>query len=213
MSSSYNRAVLSDGNAKAALRKWPLRPREEWGWAVGTGCGPWVRVLPVHGNTKKNRRVEFLVVGMDTAATQPDGLWISVGPKAEFVDVVAVEHCGTRQNFYDKRSRYMATLYSRVLAVGKGWYQVQVPVQGGGSKTMRSLCQQFPRRMTGAERIPIRHVRVLYALHPKDYDTFHSTPFGPHEFFCPHYALTQRTSPMLRDFVKRLSTDVHWYTK
>jgi len=166
----------------------------------------------VHGNTKKNRRVEFLVVGMDIAATQPDGLWISVGPSADFVDVVAVEHCGTRQNFYDKRSRYMPTLYARQVLLGDGWFDVKVGVQAGLQKTMREICKKFPKTMTGETRLPVRHVRVLYALTAKDYDVFHGTPFGPHEYFCPHYSLTQKTSPKLRSFVKRLSTDVHWYT-
>ncbi len=80
-------------------------------------------------------------------------------------------------------------------------------------KTMRDLCAKFPSGMKGEQRIPIRHVRVLYALLPDDYDAFHLTPFGPHEFFCPHNGLTQGTSPKLREFVTRLSTDVHWYTR
>jgi len=213
MPRAYNRTVLSDAMAKASLRKWPLRPSERWGWAVGTGCGPWVRVLPAHGNTKQNKRVELLVVGMDIAATQPDGLWISVGPHADFVDVVAVEHCGTRQNFYDKRSRYMPTLHSRQFVIGEGWFDVKVGVQAGGQKTVREVCGKFPRELVGEKRLPVRHVRVLYALTPTDYDAFHQTPFGPHEFFCPHSSLTQRTSPKLRSFLKRLSTDVHWYTR
>ncbi len=109
MAGTYKRTILSDRQAKAALRNWPLRPRDEWGWAVATGCGQWVRVLPVHGNIKPNKRVKFLVVGMEVASTQPDALWISVGPEATFVDVVAIEHCGSRQNFYDKRSRYTSS--------------------------------------------------------------------------------------------------------
>jgi hypothetical protein len=100
-----------------------------------------------------------------------------------------------------------------MLFVGNGWFDVASNVQGGGHRTMRDLCEKFPPAMTAEQRIPVRHVRVLYALLPKDYDDFHLTAFGPHEFFCPHNSLTQTTSPKLREFVKRLSTDVHWYTK
>lgn len=163
--------------------------------------------------TAPNKLAELRVVGLDDAATHPDGLWLSLGPTAEFVDVVAIEHCGSRQNFYDKRSRYMPNLHARMLLLPDGWLEQEITVQAGGRKFLRDICAKFPVGMTGEQRLPVRNLRVLYALHPQDYDTLHLTPFSAHEFFCPHGALAQTTSPKLREFVKRLSTDVHWYIR
>jgi hypothetical protein len=101
MARTYDRTTLTDREAKAAMRSLPLRPRKQWGWAVGTACGPWVRVLPGKLHSRQASLANLVVVGMELASTHPDGMWISLGPKAEFADIVAIEHCGKRQNFYD----------------------------------------------------------------------------------------------------------------
>jgi hypothetical protein len=178
------------------------------------GCGPWVRVLPDQVGTSLKNMASLVVVGMDVASTYPDGMWVSLGPTANFADIVAIEHCSCEQNFYDKRSRYMPTLHTRELRLPDGWLARAGPaVQHGESRTYRQLLESFPATAAGMQRIPLRHVRVLYALKPDHYDKFHLTPLSAHEFFCPHYALTQRTSSKLRSFIKSLSTDLHWYTQ
>jgi len=191
-----------------------VRPGERWGWARGVACGPWLRVLPDEVGASPNSMASLLVVGMDVASTHPDGMWVSLGPSVAFADIVAIEHCSSEQNFYDKRSRYMPTLHTRELRLPDGWLdRVGPAVQRGSQWTFRQLLAKFPTTATGIQRIPLRHVRVLYALTAEHYDKFHLTPMSAHEFFCPHYALTQRTSRKLLGFIRSLSTDLHWYTQ
>jgi hypothetical protein len=207
----YDDRILSDGQAEDALRDWPLRPSEAWGWAAADGCSDWLRLVPWNPHVDKSNLPNLVVVGMESASTEPDGLWASLGPAASFVDVVVVEHCGTRQNFYDKRSRYMPALCTRQLRFPAACYTQSTTVQGGALRTLLQLCDRLPQNLNAETRIPVRHVHVLYALNADDYDDFHETPFAAHEFFCPHAALAQPTSPQLRDFVRGLSIARHWY--
>ncbi len=211
----YDRTVLTDTDAWAAIRKWPLCPSDKWGWQCGKRCGPWVRFLPWRTRLMPANSPRLLVAGEPLGSTVPDGMWVSFGPQASYVDVVLVEHCKSRQNFYDKRSRYMPSLHSRDLLCPQGWFSRTCQVKGRNTmREFRWLCNRRRTfRSNDERRIPVRHVRVLYAMLPKDYDEFLLTPFSAHEFFCPHFALTQSTSPKLRAFVTGLSTGVHWYAR
>src|SRR5438132_840116 len=157
---------LSDAQAKAALRAWPVVTRI---WSGGEQIY-WLRAQPTTtGETAQAPRLS--VPGSREFQTQPDGLWITLGvpgtapdPGAgRFADCLVVESCGTAQNLNDKRARYSARTVALVIVMRQPWLSTAVPRQGGGSKERRALLRaELP--MHGEALLPIRHIRVLYAL-------------------------------------------------
>jgi hypothetical protein len=123
--------------------------------------------------------------------TLPDGLWLNFGgtPVDPYVDIFAIEACGSLQNLLDKRSRFAPSTHS-LLAV--------CPVQWLLSPVMPD--DPTPRwKVTGVLRdeptfpliVPVRDMHVLYGLKRQHYQgcARHLLPHA-HEFFVPMEALT-----------------------
>src|SRR5579884_3671734 len=93
-----------DSLVRARLLRWPQRPPGLP--PLGNGQDAWLRGRPAPLSDAYN---PFLKVpGCERLRTLPDGLWLRFGGSAvePFVDVVAIEACGSLANLLDKRSRF-----------------------------------------------------------------------------------------------------------
>lgn len=187
--------VLNDANAKDRLRQgWPANTRA---WS-GEGEEWWLRAQPKDGPSAPTGP-RLMAPGSKLFATQPDGLWITLGiprgdtaSRAEHIDCIAIEASRSRQNLADKRSRYAASTTSLVVDLPLKWLDKLISVQGQGNvqRTRRELLGGN-LATTGAVRLPVRHLRVLYALPNNGQQSLfksvkRSVPLGAHEFLCTH---------------------------
>ena len=192
-----------DSLVKDRLRAWPQsppglhprnRPRHAWlrGRPVAdlSACHPFLKVP-----------------GSNRLRTLPDGLWLKFAgtPSEPFVDIFAVEACGSLQNLLDKRSRFAPSTHSLLAVCPVPWLLAPV-----------DATDQTPRwRATGVLRhkpalpvvLPVRDIRVLYALKRAHYTGFarHQVPHA-HEFFVPIDSITAEgsdTDPALRSLIAR----------
>src|SRR4051794_40711892 len=109
--STYDlRMTLTDAQAKAALRKWPLVTRI---WSGGEATLYWLRAQPTAAG-EVHRSPRLAVPGGAEFQTQPDGLWVATND-GTYADCVVIEACGPAQNLSDKRSRYSARTSSLLL--------------------------------------------------------------------------------------------------
>lgn len=205
---TVDKAPCSDADAKALFRdEWKLRPTL---WKRPTDGGPWLRVRPNSRVTGSVECPDLTVLGMTSAKTEPDALYIAVGPGASFVDVIAVEHCSSAQNFFDKRSRYAPTTYSRAVRVGCDWLKQSESLQGGGNSPNWQLLEMWAACPGQDVILPIRHLRVLYALRYDEYIQFLAQAFNAHEFLCLHSSLKHWAN--IRKFLTRMSMELHFYS-
>jgi hypothetical protein len=128
---------------------------------------------------------------------------------------MVVESCGSIQNFNDKRSRYAARTTSLMTELSKPWLDHQVPVQAGALRTRRELLRgQLPQddRLS----LPVRHLRVLYALTDEGDDSDYkgvraSGVLEAHEFVCRQEVLAQYPAQPVQRFLKGMSPDRSFY--
>ncbi len=199
---------LSDDAAKEVLRGWPQRPTKWFRTAQTTGF--WLRAQPPDGHTAGPKLV---MPGATEFATQPDGLWLWFG-ELDFVDVIAVEVCrGQRdQNLNDKRSRYMPTTHALLVACSRAWLTAEIGVYRGREARWKA-CDTITKEPTSNVRLPVRHVRVLYALPNRLYDPWlRSVTPAAHEYFCRHSSLRSHTAPGFRAFLNRMLPGTQFYT-
>ena len=178
-----------DKQVQQRLRRWPQHPpgmgkrlRERDAWLRARPCAD-------AGTTAS---VPYLKLpGSDRLRTLPDGLWLNFGGSARepFVDIFAIEACGSLPNLLDKRSRFTPTIHSLLTVCPIPWLLAPfVP----GDKTPRW-------RATGVVRheptqplvLPVRDIRVMYALKNRHYEGFvrHHMPHA-HEYYVPMEILT-----------------------
>lgn len=199
---------LSDAEAKAVLLKWPMRTTELW--PPPGGKGAWIRAQPAGGASAGPR---IYAPGSDLFATQPDGMWVHFNGTTS-CDVVAIEVCGSIQNLNDKRSRYMPSTHSLVLRVGVGWAEEVVPGgRGRANRPRRDLAETLGAFEGPSADVPIRVLRVLYALKNIDYKGWvpQHVPTG-YEYFMPHSALATYTRPETQRFLKAMSVASQFHT-
>ena len=122
--------------------------------------------------------------------------------------------CGTASNLNDKRSRYSPSTHSLLIHFKEDWLKEEFSVQGGGKKTYQEALQISPDAPGGDFRLPVRHLRVLYALPNELYDTWCSQhcPTG-YEFFCPHTSLASHNSQSFISFLSQMSIASQFYKK
>jgi hypothetical protein len=179
-----------DALVRARLRQWPQRPpglgrTERHRWLRGRPsdvagiCHPFLK-LP----------------GSRTLRTLPDGLWLHFGGTSlePFVDIFAIEACASLPNLLDKRSRFAPSTHSLLAVCPMPW------LLGPTSAT-----DPTPRwRTTGILReppqqalvLPVRDVRVLYALKPRHYRAFAASRVPQaHEYFMPMETLVAEGAP------------------
>lgn len=199
---------LSDAQAKEILRKWPQRTRSLW--AAPDSTGYWLRAQP--GSKARARTPRIFSPGADLFGTQPDGMWVYFR-EGEFADAVCVEVCGTVQNLNDKRSRYAATVRSLILRCPAAWFKEGIKLQRGGLQPRWQACRTISSEPAGDLALPIRWLRVLYALPNDIYAAWvkNNVP-GGHEYFCRHSSLDSYTSQETQRFLRQLAHSSHFRT-
>jgi hypothetical protein len=194
---------LSDADAKRILLRWPTQIKEVWPPPGGNGA--WIRAQPI-GDDDKAPGPRIIAPGSKLFYTQPDGLWVHFNG-VESCDVIAVESCGTSQNLNDKRARYMPSTHSLVLSVTRRWVEEEVSGgRGPGSSSRRELAGTMPDSVENLFNVPIRNIRVLYALPNELYVKWvpEHPPSGS-EFFIPHSSLDTYNAPDTQTFLRGMS--------
>ncbi len=199
-----------DALVRARLRQWPQRP-------PGLGQAPrgadaWLRGRPIDETACLHPFLKF--PGSERLRTLPDGLWLNFGgtPVEPFVDIFAIEACGSLQNLLDKRSRFAPSTQSLLAVCPVPW--LLAPVMPS---------DPTPRwRATGVLRhepalplvLPVRDIRVMYALKKRHYDGFAESQVPhPHEYFLPMETLTAKDAhqdPAVCAFVARASASANF---
>src|SRR5580692_3323053 len=108
-----------DAQVKARLREWPQHPPGLK--PLPNGRGTWLRGRPTYDLGTCH---PFLKLpGSDRLRTLPDGLWLHFGgtPEEPFVDIFAVEACGSLANLLDKRSRFAPSTHSLLACCPVPW--------------------------------------------------------------------------------------------
>src|SRR3954453_12890724 len=103
-----------DSLVKRRLKQWPQRPPGVKPAQAGTDA--WLRGRP---SEDLGTCHPFLKLpGSTRWRTLPDGLWLNFSgtPVEPYVDILAIEACGSLQNLLDKRSRFAPSTQS-LLAV------------------------------------------------------------------------------------------------
>lgn len=206
MSKSY----LSDSEAKGILRKWPECPTKLFRTAKARGY--WLRAQPPDGKTTGPTLVS---PGARLFKTQPDGLWLWFKQALKFVDVIAVEVCREDQNLRDKRSRYMPTGHALLVRCPHKWLMAEITRQNSGKKPRWKACGTLSSEPPdkGSEDIPVRHIRVLYALPDRSYNSWLSNvAAAPYEFYCRHSSLRSYTAEGYRGFLNKMIPQAQYYT-
>ncbi|MBV8096839.1 MAG: hypothetical protein JOY71_24940 [Acetobacteraceae bacterium] len=194
-----------DSQVRASLKKWPQRPP-----GVGrrnAGMDAWLRGRPGDDQTCH----PFLKVpGSNRLRTLPDGLWLNFGgtPFEPFVDIFAIEACGSLQNMLDKRSRFAPSVHSLLAVCPVPWLLAPVSAEDPTPrwKATGVLLQEPAVPLV----LPVRDVRVMYGLKPRHYKGFAKNHLPhPHEYYVPMDALTAENGdqdPALQALMARACT-------
>lgn len=198
---------LSDSQAKAILLRWPGRTRL---WPPPGGKGYWIRAQPRSG---KIAGPKLSAPGAVLFRTQPDGMWVHFR-NVESCDVVAIEVCGTAQNLNDKRSRYIPASHSVVIACSRRWLTEPIATKAGGDAPRWRASGGFDDQPAANLSVPVRHLRVLYALPDVLYHQWcrEHVPTG-YEFFCPHSSLNSYNAQKMQRFLKQMSIAGQFYVQ
>ena len=199
-----------DALVRDRLRSWPQRPpglmrrsleREQW-----------LRGRP--GEESETGHPFLKLPGSNRLRTLPDGLWLHFGgtPVEPFVDIFAIEACGSLQNLLDKRSRFAPSTNSLLAVCPLPW--LLAPALPG---------EPIPRwRLTGvvlapplvALVLPVRDLRVMYGLKQRHYNGFVKSQIPhPHEYFVPMEALVAEDAvqnPAMQALVSRASANANF---
>ena len=107
-----------DSLVRERLKQWPQRPPGVKAAALGQDS--WLRGRP----SDDLRNHPFLKLpGSTRWRTLPDGLWLNFGgtPVDAYVDIFAIEACGSLQNLLDKRSRFAPSTHSLLAVCPVQW--------------------------------------------------------------------------------------------
>jgi hypothetical protein len=198
---------LTDGQAKKILLGWPRRANSLWKPPMDGGY--WMRAQPKDGSAPAPI---IRAPGSSSFSTQPDGMWMCLCAK-KYCDVVAIEVCGTIQNLNDKRSRYLATNSSLLVCCQIGWLSEKIATNGGGEKRRYEALGSFGAESTFDVSLPIRFMRVLYAIPGRQYDKWcaNHVPTG-YKFFCKHSSLSAYNGQKMQAFLRQMSIKSQFYT-
>lgn len=212
---------LSDSEAKDILRKWPQVTSKLF--VTPSGDGNWLRAAPKSDKVDGKDRILPKIHSLGSSGlltTHPDGLYVVFSydkgddgiAETPYADVISIEVCGSLQNLGDKRSRYAGLGSSIVLRCRKGWLLQEITMQKGARRP-RWRVLGLRSKPEGHAQIPIRFLRVLYALPNAEYSRLRDAlvPAG-HEYYCPHSSLASHGSPSMIKFLTSLSIHSHFYT-
>src|ERR1700745_1906909 len=110
--------LLQDSLVKESLKQWPQRPPA---LKPRRGKESWLRGRPSEDAGVSN---PFLKLpGSTRLRTLPDGLWLNFGGTFQepYVDIFAIEACGSLQNLLDKRSRFAPSTHSLLAVCPVPW--------------------------------------------------------------------------------------------
>ena len=178
-----------DALVRARLRSWPQRPP---GLARGERLR-WLRGRPTESPGVCH---PFLKLpGSRTLRTLPDGLWLHFGgtPAEPFADIFAIEACATLSNLLDKRSRFAPSTHALLAVCPMLWLLAPVSARDPTPRWRATGVLREPPQQ--ALVLPVRDVRVLYALKPRHYRSFAAGRVPQaHEYFMPMDALVAEGS-------------------
>jgi hypothetical protein len=129
-------------------------------------------------------------------------------------DVVAIEVCGSSQNLNDKRSRYIPASHSIVITCSLQWLREHISTRAGGTAPRWQASACFDAEPDHDIAVPVRHLRVLYALPDRLYHQWctEHVPTG-YEYFCPHSSLDSYNGQKMQRFLKQMSISGQFYVQ
>jgi hypothetical protein len=205
-------ARLTDKQAKEVLLKWPKRTKTLW--RTPKNIGYWIQAQPVTTGTSPT----LILPGAKNYKSQPDGLWVYFHD-LNFVDIICVEVCNSIQNLNDKRSRYISTASTILLKCPTDWFYGMINVEKENRENKKTRWEasgviSHVDENVKEYKLPIRTIRVLYALKDKDYPDWRdqNVPMA-HEYLCSQNSLKSFNSKVFKDFLSQLSISRHSYTK
>jgi hypothetical protein len=143
-------------------------------------------------------------------------LWLNFGgtPQEPFVDIFAIEACGSLANMLDKRARFAPSTNSLLAVCPVPWLLGQ---SAPGNPTPRWQSTLVLRaEPTQPLILPVRDIRVMYALKARHYNgLLQSHVPQPHEYFVPMDKLVAKDAPddpQLQALVARASATAHFLT-
>lgn len=150
--------------------------------------------------------------------TQPDGLYLRFGAQQNadgmgyadpvatgFVDVIAIEACGSVPNFNDKRSRYCPGTYAHTVSVPANWLVREIPTRGRGHIPIWRAAGIFDEQPNLDLYLPVRHLRVLYAIADHHWESVSCYVLNAHEFLFRHSQLGQYNAQAIRTFLRLMT--------
>ena len=173
-----------DNQVRQRLRHWPQHP---------PGMGKrlrdrdaWLRARPGTEPASGIQGPYLKLPGSDRLRTLPDGLWLNFGGNVQepFVDIFAVEACGSLANLLDKRSRFSPTIHSLLAVCPVPW--LLAPFLLNDPTPRWQATGVIRREPTQQLLLPVRDLRVMYALKNRHYQGFveHHMPHA-HEYYVP----------------------------
>jgi len=202
-----------DALVRRRLRSWPehppgLAPRRY-------GRDAWMRGRP--GKSRDEYQQPFLKLpGSNRLRTLPDGLWLNFGGAMPdgFVDILAIEACGSVTNLLDKRSRFAPSTQSLLAVCPVSWLLAPaIPDDDTPRWCMTGLLDREPMQPL---ILPVRDIRVLYGLKARHYLGFATTQVPhPHEYFVPMDAIIAENGhedPALQALLGRASAMANFLT-
>jgi hypothetical protein len=202
-----------DAIVKARLRDWPQHPP---GLLPNpNGRATWLRGRPTYDQGTCH---PFLKLpGSDRLRTLPDGLWLNFAgtPEDPFVDIFAVEACISQGNLLDKRSRFASSTHSLLAVCPVPW--LLAPVIAGDPTPRWKATRVMRQEPVVPFVLPVRDMRVLYALSNKHYEGFmkYQLPHA-HEYFARMetlMALESEKDPALQALLARATAAANFITE
>lgn len=196
---------LRDKQAKGIFREhWPIQPT-----FLSADGERWIRANPWDARATMPR---IATVGHSRWKTQPDAFYLHLSPTLAFADVIAIEVCGTSQNFQDKKARYAPSHASRTVVISRKWLESPFKGKGGGQKIVADYFDLRAEERTRDCSVPVRHLRVLFSLPNDEYNSVKRdlTP-AAHEYYCRHTSLRSTNAPGFREFLGRMTFRSHYY--
>jgi hypothetical protein len=198
-----------DSIVRSRLKLWPQHPpglarREKDAWLRG-------RPDAVPGQC-------FLKLpGSQRLRTLPDGLWLNFGGTAAepYVDIFAIEACGSMANLLDKRARFAPSTQSLMAVCPLNW--LLAPATSGGTVARWQITAVLADVPSKALILPVRDLRVMYGLQRRHFNGLleNQVPQA-HEFFVPMDALTAKDgdqAPALQALVARISVHANFFVR
>lgn len=199
-----------DARVQETLRGWPQSPPGLVGMARGSQA--WMRGRPTDVN---GLYTPFLKLpGSYRMRTLPDGLWLCFGGSTVeiFVDIFAIEACGSLPNLLDKRSRFAPSTQSRMVECPVPW--LLGPVSRHDPMPRWQAIGVMRAEPSQPLIVPVRDIRVMYALKQRHYAGFVASQIPQsHEYFVPMDVLVAEDSasdPALRALVARASASANF---